>query len=55
MIAATFRFTVEFLRLQPKLFAGLSEAQLFAIALFALGLTGYFLLRTPPRREKGSH
>lgn len=38
MLAAAFRFSVEVLRLQPKILAGLSEAQLFAIALFAVGL-----------------
>jgi len=38
MLAALFRFSVEFLRLQPKLVAGMSEAQLFAIAIFGLGI-----------------
>jgi phosphatidylglycerol:prolipoprotein diacylglycerol transferase len=40
MLASTFRFLVEFLRLQPKLFSGLSEAQLIAIVLFLVGLIG---------------
>lgn len=38
LLASTFRFGVEFFRLQPRLLAGLSEAQLFAVALFATGL-----------------
>jgi phosphatidylglycerol:prolipoprotein diacylglycerol transferase len=40
MLASTFRFIVEFLRLQPKLLFGLSEAQLIAIVLFLVGLAG---------------
>ena len=40
MLASTFRFIVEFLRLQPKLLFGLSEAQLIAIALFIVGFAG---------------
>ena len=40
MLASTFRFIVEFLRLQPKLLFGLSEAQLIAIALFIVGFVG---------------
>lgn len=38
MLASAFRFSVEFLRLQPKIVAGLSEAQLIGIALFLFGL-----------------
>jgi phosphatidylglycerol:prolipoprotein diacylglycerol transferase len=40
MLASTFRFMVEFLRLQPKLLVGLSEAQLIAIVLFGVGFAG---------------
>jgi phosphatidylglycerol:prolipoprotein diacylglycerol transferase len=40
MLASMFRFIVEFLRLQPKLLFGLSEAQLIAIVLFGVGLAG---------------
>lgn len=40
MMAATFRFGIEFLRLNPRLLFGLSEAQLFSIALFILGFVG---------------
>ena len=40
MLASTFRFAVEFLRLQPKLLYGLSEAQLLAIVLFVVGWVG---------------
>ena len=44
LLASLFRFLVEFLRLQPKLVSGLSEAQLFAAGLFALGLAGLYLV-----------
>lgn len=48
MLASAFRFFVEFLRLQPRIAFGLSEAQLFAIALFALGALGLSLIRRRP-------
>jgi phosphatidylglycerol:prolipoprotein diacylglycerol transferase len=51
MIASTFRFIVEFLRLQPKLLVGLSEAQLLAIVLFVTGLVGMIYL---DRKRKGA-
>ena len=50
MLASTFRFIVEFLRLQPKLLFGLSEAQLVAIVLFVGGIVGMKYLDR--RREK---
>lgn len=37
MLASVERFTVEFIRINPKLLFGLSEAQLFGIALFIIG------------------
>jgi phosphatidylglycerol:prolipoprotein diacylglycerol transferase len=40
MLASTFRFLVEFLRLQPKILWGLSEAQYIAVALFLAGYIG---------------
>lgn len=48
MLASVFRFSVEFLRLQPKILAGLSEAQLISIALFLVGLVGMIVLRNRP-------
>jgi prolipoprotein diacylglyceryltransferase len=50
MLSALFRFSVEFLRLQPKLLFGLSEAQLFAIALFIAGFFAERHLRTTPAK-----
>jgi len=44
MLAGTFRFFVEFLRLQPRILWGLSEAQLFSMGLFTLGLIGLTIL-----------
>ena len=46
MLAGAFRFAVEFLRLNPRVFMGLSEAQVISIGMFFLGLAGMsFLLR----------
>lgn len=45
MLSSVFRFSVEFLRLQPRIAFGLSEAQLFSIALFILGGAGLMILR----------
>jgi prolipoprotein diacylglyceryltransferase len=52
MLSSTFRFAVEFLRLQPRLAMGLSEAQLFSIAIFILGTAGYVILS---RRDATPH
>jgi phosphatidylglycerol:prolipoprotein diacylglycerol transferase len=53
MLSSLFRFSVEFLRLNPRLLFGLSEAQLISVPLFFAGLAGAYLLdRTkPPRRN----
>ncbi|MEW6511621.1 MAG: prolipoprotein diacylglyceryl transferase [Bacteroidota bacterium] len=44
MLSTVFRFSVEFLRLNPRLLFGLSEAQLIAVPLFVAGLIGFYLL-----------
>ena len=44
MLEATERFTVEFIRLNPRLLFGLSEARLWSISLMLIGLTGFFYL-----------
>jgi phosphatidylglycerol:prolipoprotein diacylglycerol transferase len=44
LLASTFRFVVEFWRLNPKLIGGFSEAQVLAIALFCTGLAGLVLV-----------
>ncbi len=44
MLSSTFRFLVEFLRLQPKLLMGLSEAQFISIGLFLIGFLGVIYL-----------
>jgi phosphatidylglycerol---prolipoprotein diacylglyceryl transferase len=52
MLGSVFRFAVEFLRVNPRLFAGLSEAQLFSIAIFTIGLAGFlFLERRDPEAD----
>jgi phosphatidylglycerol:prolipoprotein diacylglycerol transferase len=44
MLSSVFRFSVEFLRLNPRLLFGLSEAQLISVPLFFAGLAGVYLL-----------
>jgi phosphatidylglycerol:prolipoprotein diacylglycerol transferase len=44
LLASTFRFVIEFWRLNPKLIGGFSEAQVLAIALFCAGLIGLLLV-----------
>jgi len=44
MMSTVFRFSVEFLRLNPRLLWGLSEAQLIAVPLFVAGLAGMIML-----------
>jgi prolipoprotein diacylglyceryltransferase len=44
MLASVFRFTIEFLRLNPRVIAGLSEAQVFAVGLFFVGFLGMLFL-----------
>ncbi len=44
MISSLFRLSVEFLRLNPRLLFGLSEAQLISVPLFFAGLAGFYLL-----------
>jgi len=52
LMASTFRFSIEFLRINPRILFGLSEAQLFAAGLFVLGLVGIvYLDRTQPTKS----
>jgi phosphatidylglycerol---prolipoprotein diacylglyceryl transferase len=44
MLSSVFRFSVEFIRLNPRLFAGLTEAQLFSIVLFSAAIIGLLIL-----------
>jgi phosphatidylglycerol:prolipoprotein diacylglycerol transferase len=50
MLASVFRFSIEFLRLNPRLAFGLSEAQLFSVALFFVGFVGMLYLDKRSRR-----
>jgi phosphatidylglycerol:prolipoprotein diacylglycerol transferase len=43
MLAGTSRFLVEFLRINPRIFLGLSEAQLFSVAMMVVGIIAYCL------------
>ena len=44
MISGVFRVAVEFLRLNPRLAFGLSEAQIFSVILFVAGFAGFVVL-----------
>ncbi len=48
MFAGVERFAVEFLRINPRVVLGLSEAQLIALALFGIGLYGWSVLTRKP-------
>lgn len=52
MLASVFRFSVEFVRLNPHLLFGLSEAQLIAIVLFIVGSGGYVILGKKGQRTQ---
>lgn len=41
--AGTERLAVEFIRLNPRIWGGLSQAQLIAIVLTAVGVVGWWL------------
>lgn len=51
MLAAVFRFGIEFIRLNPKIALGMTEAQLIGIAVFLTGLIGALVLFTQARRR----
>jgi phosphatidylglycerol:prolipoprotein diacylglycerol transferase len=51
LLASSFRFAVEFLRLNPRLLFGLSEAQLIAVFLFAGGLVGLVYFHRKQMRQ----
>lgn len=46
IMAALFRFSVEFLRLNPRLAFGLSEAQLISVVLFTVGVAWVIQLKS---------
>jgi phosphatidylglycerol---prolipoprotein diacylglyceryl transferase len=50
-MSAAFRFSVEFLRLNPRLALGLSEAQLIAVPLFFAGIAAAVWLDRRARRQ----
>ena len=51
MLAGLERFSIEFLRLNPRLAFGLSEAQLIATGLIVVGLAGWMYLSGKHRME----
>ncbi|MEE9225304.1 MAG: prolipoprotein diacylglyceryl transferase [Bacteroidota bacterium] len=49
--AALERFVIEFIRINPRMFLGLSEAQLISVVLLALGVYGVLHLKKGKRGE----
>jgi phosphatidylglycerol:prolipoprotein diacylglycerol transferase len=47
ILSSLSRFLVEFIRLNPRILFGLSEAQLISIVFFAIGLYGFYKLKSP--------
>jgi phosphatidylglycerol:prolipoprotein diacylglycerol transferase len=43
------RFIIEFLRPNPRIFFGLSEAQLIALILISIGMIGWWIMKTSPQ------
>ncbi len=54
ILAGVERFSVEFFRLNPRLFAGLSEAQIIALLLVVIGAVGLNSLHREKRERKTS-
>jgi phosphatidylglycerol:prolipoprotein diacylglycerol transferase len=48
ILSSLSRFLVEFIRLNPRILFCLSEAQLISIVFFAIGLFGFYKLKSPP-------
>jgi phosphatidylglycerol:prolipoprotein diacylglycerol transferase len=48
VLAGIGRLAVEFLRVNPRIWMGLSEAQLIAVALMAIGATSWLVARRDP-------
>ena len=49
ILSSLSRFLVEFIRLNPRILMGLSQAQIISIVIFSIGMTGYIYL-TKQRR-----
>jgi phosphatidylglycerol:prolipoprotein diacylglycerol transferase len=52
MLAGIERFMIEFLRPNPRIIFGLSEAQLISLVLIALGLFGWRIFTTSSQPSK---
>jgi phosphatidylglycerol:prolipoprotein diacylglycerol transferase len=53
LLSSVFRFSIEFLRLNPRYWLGLSEAQLISIVLFVVGVGGFVYLGRRPQPSGG--
>lgn len=54
VLASGSRFVIEFVRINPRLFLGLSEAQLISIALVAIGAWRLLVTRAAPAAARSS-
>ena len=50
ILSSLSRFLVEFIRLNPRILWGLSEAQIIASVIFIVGISGFFYLTNPQGR-----
>jgi prolipoprotein diacylglyceryltransferase len=53
VLAGASRFVVEFVRINPRVFYGLSEAQLIAIAMMIVGSVALLVTQKKARSESG--
>jgi len=51
IFSAFSRFMVEFIRLNPRILFGLSEAQVISVILMILGIYLFFIKKLPVQKE----
>jgi phosphatidylglycerol---prolipoprotein diacylglyceryl transferase len=55
ILAGACRFLVEFVRVNPRVLWGLSEAQLIALVMVAIGVTAYAWSKATPFPKTAAH
>jgi prolipoprotein diacylglyceryltransferase len=51
ILSSLSRFLVEFIRLNPRILMGLSQAQILSIVIFTIGMTGFIYLTKQRRTD----
>ncbi len=51
ILSSLSRFLVEFIRLNPRILMGLSQAQIISIVIFTIGMTGFIYLTKQRRTD----